>query len=136
MSILSSDVCTIFTHTSDQRNASVHIYISHIYILRSRLPYYLWFPKLKSTWKNHLTITFPSNTGHTSDGTKLLALEIYSNSLTAWTYFKLKLSNFKNFVNCKYFACRQPTHPTEWPLQSTYHLNHWVHGIHLSQGKV
>ena len=40
----------------------------------------LWPPK-STSGKNHLTITFPSNVGHKSIGTKLLAPYIHSNSM-------------------------------------------------------
>ena len=50
---------------------------------------------------------------------------------------ELKLSNFKNFVNCKHFVCLPaclpacpPARPPAWLQQSTYHLDYWAYSLH------
>ena len=47
--------------------------------------------------------------------------------------FQLKLSNFKNFVNCKLIVCLPACLPDclpACPQQSTYSLNYWAYGLH------
>ena len=50
-----------------------------------------------SVSENSLKIMFPSNSGHLSIGTKAIS------TINSKRALELKLSNFKYFLNCKYF---------------------------------
>ena len=86
----------------------------------------LWLPNVL---ESNLTITCPSNTGHTSLTTKLLAPWIYSSSLS-------KLCNSLNW-NCritKFFVSLTHSLPahTDRPM---YHLNYRAYNLHSFPGQ-
>ena len=98
--VLLPDNCTCYSYTinllSASKVASIYVHTIHI-SLGMLVPNSrdqqgkLW---LLNSLENNLTITYPSNIGHKSLSTELLAPWIYSSSLE---FTKLKLSNHKNF---------------------------------------